>query len=489
MRFRGASCAFKSSPGVCSAMGEGMPLFLRGLLPLWIALAALCLTVPTRVAADDAVLSAPAFPDIDALASRMKKNQDLYRKIRDEALAGYAQRNPQPHPYDEKVKTILRLQAYLCVWEDFYGEGLWQRGQSYATHAQAEDADEPMVSEFLNLSSSDPDADGRNIIEPILTGAYPAAFKLKACRRAIAGLGDSQGTTPADNASPIAKNRARWLTEWGNAYREMLKQGAPHGWLYDRGEELQNAVQSDQQMLDLAISEQDRAFNEVDPQNPVKQELDGDYFINAAWCARGSGYANTVSDQGWDLFRHRLAAAATILEPLYDLYPKEVNICKAMMTVELGQGQGRDRMELWFHRGIQADPDDYGLYKSKEWYLLPRWYGSVDDITAFGHECVAGGNWSSKIPMILPVGIAESSDNEGAIYSDPKVWATLQIVYREYLSRYPNAIFFRTNYAKHAFDGDHLDVAREQFKILGEDWDRDVLSDAQMADIRAQLAK
>ncbi len=470
-------------------MGKGMPLFLRGLLPLWIALAALCSTGPTWAATDDATLSVPAFPDIDALASRMKKNQDLYQKIRDEALAGYAQRNPQPHPYDEKVKTLLRLEAYLCVWEDFYGEGLWRQGESYATQAQAEDAGEPLVSEFLNLSSSDPEADAMSIIEPILTGAYPAAFKLKVCRRIIARLGRFQGTTSTGSGSLITKNRARWLEEWGKAYREALKQTAPHDWLYERGEELQNTVQSNQQMLDLVISEQDRAFNEVDPQNPVKQELDGDYFINAAWCARGSGYANTVSTQGWDAFRRRLASAATILEPLYDLYPKEVNICKAMMTVELGQGQGRDRMELWFHRGTQADPDDYGLYKSKEWYLLPRWYGSMEDITAFGHECVAGGNWSSKIPMILPVGVAESSMNDVTIYSDPKAWATLEIVYREYLSRYPNAIFFRTNFAKHAFDGGHLDVAREQFKILGEDWDPSVLSSVQVEEIRSQLAK
>ncbi len=478
-------------------MGKGMPLFLRGLLPLWIALAALCLTGPIRAVADNAALSAPVFPDIDAMASRMKKDQDLYRKIRDEALAGYAQRNPQPHPYDEKVKTVLRLQAYLCVWADFYGEGLWQRGNGYAAQALAEGAGEPSLTEFQNIvtfsdvsSSTEADAEAMmSTADQILTGAYPASFKLKACLTAIDDLSNFRSNHHPDNQSPSMKARAHFVEAWGNAYREMLKQTPPHSWLYVTGDQLQHAAQADKETLDLVIAEQDRAFNEVDPQNPVKQELDGDYFINAAWCARGSGYANTVSDQGWDLFRHQLAAAATILEPLYDLYPKEVNICKAMMTVELGQGQGRDRMELWFHRGIQADPDDYGLYKSKEWYLLPRWYGTVDDITAFGHECVAGGNWSSKIPMILPVGIAESSSNEGTIYSDPKVWATLDIVYREYLSRYPDAIFFRTNYAKHAFDSGHLDVAREQFKILGQDWDSSVLSSVQVEEIRAQLAK
>lgn len=37
--------------------------------------------------------------------------------------------------------------------------------------------------------------------------------------------------------------------------------------------------------------------------------------------------------------------------------------------------------------------------------------------------------------------------------------------------------------AKSAVSGEHWDVAREQFKILGDNWDRDVFKDNEYADM------
>jgi len=144
-------------------------------------------------------------------------------------------------------------------------------------------------------------------------------------------------------------------------------------------------------------------------------------------------------------------------------------------------------MERWFQRGIKADPDTFHIYNNKELYLLPRWYGSVDDAIAFGKECVRTGNWAAKIPLIFPLGISESVGNDPNLYKRPDVWALLEIVYREYLARFPHAVFYRTDFAKHAYDAGHKDIAREQFEILDNEWDRSVLSNAQYAAIMAGL--
>jgi hypothetical protein len=72
-----------------------------------------------------------------------------------------------------------------------------------------------------------------------------------------------------------------------------------------------------------------------------------------------------------------------------------------MIRVELGQGQGRDRMELWFHRAMQANPDNYDACSRKLYYLEPKWYGDAEQMLAFGRECEAGGNWNAGIPYIL----------------------------------------------------------------------------------------
>jgi hypothetical protein len=448
--------------------------------------------------AEDAPAAAaktPALPDVDAMAARLKTHTDVYEKIRDEALAEYAKRNPTAHPYDDKAKTLLRLFAYLCVWNDFYREGLWEHGVSYAHDAMALGATDPILRNYLNVeetggfsSSSEEDAERFNHdSDAFLATGYPALFKLRVCLATLDNLANfkTNRQPPPDAPSMLARNY--YVAQWGVNYRELLKQNFNHEVLYDTGDDAMESAESDEELLDLIIAELDRDYNEIDPRNPVKLELDGAFYVHDAWHARGSGWANTVSQDGWKQFGERLDKAAQILEPLYDQFPNETGTCHAMMTVELGQGQGRDRMEKWFQRAIKADPEDYAAYKSKEWYLLPRWYGSSDDILAFGKECVSGGDWAAKIPMILPTGIAESGNGDPSLYTDPDIWALLEKVYREYLARYPNAINYRTNFAMHAYDGGHKDVAREQFKILGGGWDRSVLTEARYATIMSDL--
>jgi len=452
--------------------------------------------MPRAVAADatPGVEQTPLV-DVDALAARMKARQDLYRGMRDEALVQYGKRNPVPAPYDDQVKTVIRLFAYLFVWDDFYGEGLGRKGVGYARNAMAQGARDPLLQAFIDSqvslqlpSSSEKAAQTMNRhTDQFLAGDYPAAFKCLVCRRTILNLARYRSSHHVPDQSPSMIARSHFIEKWGESYRELLKQKFPHDLLFYGGESLQHSVESDETALNLVIAEQDRDFNEVDPGNPVKLELDGNFYVTDAWNARGSDWGYTVTVNGAELFRKRLAQADKILEPLYAQYPDEVGTCFAMLNVELGQGQGRDRMERWFQRGIKADPDTFHIYNNKELYLLPRWYGSVDDAIAFGKECVRTGNWAAKIPLIFPLGISESVGNDPNLYKRPDVWALLEIVYREYLARFPHAVFYRTDFAKHAYDADHKDIAREQFEILDNEWDRSVLSNAQYAAIMAGL--
>jgi hypothetical protein len=423
--------------------------------------------------------------DIDAMAARMAKNQDFYKKTRDEAFAAYAAENPHPGAYDDQVRTVIRLFTYLATWGDYYGEGLWQRGANYAKAAQDHGARSVVLTSLEDCQeaqgfSSSEEEDAQDVnrrADDFLASSYPAALKLMVAHAALNNLDGYISNHSPNAASPSLQARGHFVQAWGAAYREMIKAGLPHEWLFDAGEGMQHDVEDDETSLNLLIAEQERDFNEADPKNPVRTELDGNFHVTDAWNARGGGYANTVTDQGGKLFDERLAKAAAILEPFYTQYPNELGTCHAMMNVELGQGQGRDRMELWFKRAITIDPNRFEAYQDKEWYLQPRWYGTVDDIKQFGQECVSTQNWGAKIPMVYCIGLSEASDDSGTIYTDPAVWATVEKVYRTYLGRYPQAIFFRTNFAKHAFDGGHFDVAKEQLKILGDDWDRAVLSD------------
>jgi len=129
--------------------------------------------------------------------------------------------------------------------------------------------------------------------------------------------------------------------------------------------------------------------------------LKGTFCTDYAWQGRGGAFADKVTDQGWGLFEERLAEAEKALAKAWELNPRDARTARAMITVELGQGKGRDRMEMWFKRATDLNPNYYDAFHAKLYYLEPKWFGSPEDMLAFGRECVASKKWGGRVPLIL----------------------------------------------------------------------------------------
>lgn len=123
--------------------------------------------------------------------------------------------------------------------------------------------------------------------------------------------------------------------------------------------------------------------------------------MQLAWNARGSGYADSVTEKGWDTFARHLAEAERVLERSWDLDPTLESTAVEMMRVELGQGKGRNRMELWFSRAMKLNPANYEAARAKVWYLQPKWHGADGDAISFGRECVRSTEWKGRVPLVL----------------------------------------------------------------------------------------
>ncbi len=180
----------------------------------------------------------------------------------------------------------------------------------------------------------------------------------------------------------------------------------------------------------------------------------GMVYIDWAWQARGGGYSDTVSDAGWKLFEERLQVAASSLEKAWRINPHEVRICQEMMRVELGQGQGRDRLELWFERGMKLDPANYELCRSKLYYLLPRWHGSAAELLRFGRFCTANTNYVGNVRLLLVDAYEavamdiKDKEQQRKFWENPRVWQDIQNTFEQFFKLYPNEVGFRHNYAK-----------------------------------------
>jgi len=135
---------------------------------------------------------------------------------------------------------------------------------------------------------------------------------------------------------------------------------------------------------------------EVDPY--VRNLFRGIIEIDAAWEARGGGYANTVTEEGWKGFSLHLDQAEKALEQAWSLRPKIVRAPYEMMDVALGKGTLEDS-RTWFDRAVASRLEYSPAYDAMYWALMPRWQGSHDLMLDFAKECFNQGMYETRVPI------------------------------------------------------------------------------------------
>jgi hypothetical protein len=203
--------------------------------------------------------------------------------------------------------------------------------------------------------------------------------------------------------------------------------------------------------------------------------LDGERDIADAWKARGGGYANTVSDQGWQAFGQKLAQARKSLTQAWTLHPDyPLAPCK-MMTVSLGDS-GIGEMRTWFDRTLAAQIDYPDAWSNMRWGLRPRWYGSEPAMLAFGKTAVGTGRFDTDVPRKFLDSVSDLESEESVpagrhLYGRPDIWPEFQRMYEGYIAEPSQAPWrngWRTSYVVAAYFAGKYDVARAQLEAL--DW-------------------
>jgi hypothetical protein len=117
--------------------------------------------------------------------------------------------------------------------------------------------------------------------------------------------------------------------------------------------------------------------NQADADPWLLNLFEGRLHIRLAWDSRGSGWANTVTEEGWRGFHEHLEKARDSLTAAYKLAPQLPEPCVNMITVAMGAGEDLDEDEMtWFERAEAAQLDNSDMYSCMYNALLPRWGGS-----------------------------------------------------------------------------------------------------------------
>lgn len=208
------------------------------------------------------------------------------------------------------------------------------------------------------------------------------------------------------------------------------------------------------------------------PRSVLSRVFRGEGYMDYAWDARGSGWANSVTEDGWKLMKERLAVAEEELTAAWALDPTHSAAADGMVHILIGIGGGRERMEEWFKRAMAVNPYDATACSYKVNYLEPKWHGSNADLLAFGRECLKTGDWYSDVPFTLAdvhILLARNSGDVSAYFRKPEVWKDMEEVYETGLKARPKDSQLRTRYLKMAMFAEKWELADRLFKLLGDE--------------------
>ncbi len=201
--------------------------------------------------------------------------------------------------------------------------------------------------------------------------------------------------------------------------------------------------------------------------------LEGQYHMETAWQARGSGYANTVSEQGWKTFNAQMEKASDCLCQAWQMNPEQPLAPNLMISVALASSDLED-MRLWFDRTIDAQIDYPGAWSNLRWGLRPRWHGSLEAMLALGVNALDTKRFDTDVPRKLMDVITDLEAEQELppgrhIYGRADIWPLVQRMYEGYLAEPTQSNYlsgWRTSYAVAAYLGGKYDVARTQMEAL-----------------------
>jgi hypothetical protein len=209
--------------------------------------------------------------------------------------------------------------------------------------------------------------------------------------------------------------------------------------------------------------------------------------VHKAYEARGSGYADSVTREGWRGFERELALARKDLTRAWRRRPDRPEIAVAMMElVKSGNVRRGETVRMWFDRAASAQTDYWAAYTTMLDHLQPRWSGSQEEMLAFARECVDTERYDTSIPRALfqALDFIEEDERESeepvvSVYRRPGVFDLVSRVVDGYLATAPLAMArreYQTRFVVAAHKAGRDAEACVRAVAVGADLDRELLS-------------
>lgn len=203
------------------------------------------------------------------------------------------------------------------------------------------------------------------------------------------------------------------------------------------------------------------------PKSITAQVSHARFMTEYAWQARGAAYADKVTEEGWRLFRERLATAHTLLDQSKPLAPCPV-WWEVRLKVALGQSEEAAAYEALFQEAKKSEPQYFKYDLSRAYYLLPRWHGEPGDWEAAAEKDIERADGLGYETYARVVN-AQSGFYDNVFRQSKASWRKAKKGFDQMRERYPDSKELLNKYCRMAsFAGDR-EVARKLFAEIGAD--------------------
>lgn len=198
-----------------------------------------------------------------------------------------------------------------------------------------------------------------------------------------------------------------------------------------------------------------------------------------AWLARGSGYADSVSDEGWSSFQGRNQKALQYIKQA-----QKLGDCPRAWYVRLhlanDMSVGRTEYDAIYKQAIASHPEYMFNYFSRATYLQPRWHGEDGEWENFALQVASSikDPEEANIAYARIVAWVEGTHwyrRSNFLHKFPKIsWKNVRAGYAELMKRYPGSFATRSEFCKLACLAGEKELAKYLFVQLAGQVDKSV---------------
>ena len=196
----------------------------------------------------------------------------------------------------------------------------------------------------------------------------------------------------------------------------------------------------------------------------------GKAWVMFGWDARGSGYASTVSAEGWRFMEERLGKAYSLVakKPTKadDDCPGRYHL---LLIIANAQGWARRQYEALFQEAVTFEPTYFYYYWSKFQYLLPKWHGKEGEWKQFAQKAVELSPKKEGNSIYARLLAAAWGVKEFKSFDEPGIsWPMMKQGFIDIERNFPGSPWNLNYFCKFAYLAGDRETAKELLARIGD---------------------